>query len=611
MANYLILSVAELVLFIAITFSVKLFAEKKSVLTYLYWCGGLFLTVGAINYFLMPVLQWWGFEGVWIETSLVSAVGFITAVAFYIDQSDLGWREKEAIQKRRKELKRFSKEWFVEYKDWVRALPLVITLIAPVVAWFQSAEVWNSEKYLKRLTVEEVADTTFKKNIAAIDITKVLTVDDTLAKKVAEDVLGNDAGLGSKVEIGEPTLQNFTGEFTINGGKKLSFKDAPLWVAPLEHRSFFKYRANKTTPGYVIIDATNSDNRYLVTEVNGRPLALKYLESAWFNDDVERHIKVIGGYLHKGLNDHSFEIDPNGQPYWVLSSYEQTVGFCGEESEGPILVNAETGEIKAYTIADAPEWVDRIQPKEFIREQIKHWGEYQKGYLNACWFARQDGVMAPTPGMTLVYSHGKSYWYTGIKSAASDAGTNGFMLVDTRTKEAKFYRNALPGFNEDAAREIADGQETASAAGYHATFPVLYNVRGIPTYFMVYKDVSGNVQGYCFVSSNNRSAVGCDKLKSEALRKYQDMLKALKLDGMTDSKVEAVSLDATVRGIVLEEGSYYILLNEKSGFEFTGKSTNFPEMKWTKIGDKVKVVFNIGEDKVVPLESFDNLSFDI
>lgn len=611
MANYLILSVAELVLFIAITFSVKLFAEKKSVLTYLYWCGGVILFVGAINYFAMPVLQWWGFEGVWIETAIVSAVGFGFAALSYLDQSDLGWREKEAIQKRRKELKRFSKEWFVEYMDWARALPLIITLIAPIVAWFQSAEVWNSEKYLKRLDVVEVADTTFSRNIAAVDIEKVVTVDEELAKKVGDDVLGNDAGLGSKTQIGNPTLQIFTGTFTINGGKILTFKDAPIWVAPLEHTSIFKYFSNGTTPGYVIIDATNSDKRYLVTEVNGRPLALKYLESAWFNDDVERHIKVVGGYLHKGLNDHSFEIDPNGQPYWVLSSYEQTIGFCGEESEGPIVVNAETGEIKAYTIANAPEWVDRIQPKDFVYEQISQWGEYQKGYINACWFASQDGVMLPTKGMTLVYSHGNSYWYTGIKSASSDAGTNGFMLVDTKTKKAKFFRNKFPGFHEDAAREIADGQETASAAGYHATFPVLYNVRGIPTYFMVYKDMSGNVQGYCFVSCNNRSAVGCDKLKSEALRKYQNMLKSLKLDGMTDSKVEAISLTGTLRGIVLEEGCYYILLNEKPGFEFTGKSANFPEMKWSKVGDKVEVKFNLGEDKVVPLESFNNVAFDI
>lgn len=605
------MSVAELVLFIAITFSVKLFAEKKSILTYLYWCGGIFLAVGALNYFAMPVLQWWGFEGVWIETALVSAVGFGFAAFSYIVQSDLGWREKEAIQKRRKELKRFSWAWFVEYKDWFRALPLVITLIAPIIAWVQSAEVWNSEKYVKRLDAVEVADTTFSQNIAAVDITKVVTVDNTLAKKVAEDVLGNDAGLGSKVEIGNPTMQILTGEFTINGGKKLSFKDSPIWVAPLEHTNIFKYFSNGTTPGYVIVDATNSDSRYLVTEVNGRPLALKYLESAWFNDDVERHIKVVGGYLHKGLNDHCFEIDPNGQPHWVLSSYEQTIGFCGEESEGPIVVNAETGEIKAYSIANAPEWVDRIQPKDFISEQIRQWGEYKKGYFNACWFASQDGVMMPTKGMTLVYSHGKSFWYTGIKSAASDAGTNGFMLVDTKTKEAKFFRNAQPGFHEEAAREIADGQETASAAGYKATFPVLYNVRGIPTYFMVYKDMSGNVQGYCFVSANNRSAVGCDKLKSEAIRKYENMLKSLKLDGMTDSKVETIKLIGTLRGITLEEGVYYILLNEKPGFELTGKSTNFPEMKWSKVGDKVEVMFNLGEDKIVPLESFNNVAFDI
>ena len=160
--------------------------------------------------------------------------------------------------------------------------------------------------------------------------------------------------------------------------------------------------------------------------------------------------------MTKGLNDHCFEIDGNGTPYWVLSSYDQKIGFCGEESEGPITVDAQTGEIKAYTIKNAPKWIDRIQPKDFIEEQIRQWGEYKLGWWNSLGISKQEGVLAPTEGMTLVYSNGKSYWYTGIKSASADKGTNGFMLVDTRTKEAKFYKSS--GFNEEEARNIANGQ---------------------------------------------------------------------------------------------------------------------------------------------------------
>ncbi len=536
-----------------------------------------------INYANLPVLQWWGFEGVWIETFLISGLALI--VSSYLNRFD-SWKYA-----------------------WVcRSVPFIITLIAPIIAGFQSMEMFHAGKYAKRLNVEVVADSIFHRDVAVIDVKKMITVDADLAKKVAEDVLGEDTGLGSRVAIGKMTMQQISGSFTINGGRKLTFDDDLIWVAPLEHRSYWKWRSNKVTPGYVIVDATDANVRYLVTEVNGKKLKLRYLEEAYFEDDIERHIKT-NGYLHKGLNDHCFEIDGNGTPYWVLSSYEQTIGFCGEESEGPITVNAETGEINSYTIENAPAWIDRIQPMDFVEEQIRQWGEYQQGWWNSTGFAKQENVLLPTEGTTLVYSNGRSYWYTGIRSASADKATNGFMLVDTRTKEAKFYR--MSGFNETEARNIAEGQAEAAAAGYTATFPVLYNVRGIPTYFMTYKDGSGNVQGYCFVASTNRQAVGSDKLKTVAIQKYLAALQAGKNDRPLDSVVKSETLTGTVRGITLEEGVYYILLEEKPGYEFTGRSVNFPEMKWTEKGNKITVSFELGEEKVVPLNSFDNLGFDI
>jgi len=622
MLYYFLLSLAEAVLFFAIVASKKTFVFH-GIKEFPWWTLGgtlaVLLVTWGINYFNMPTLAPWGFEGVWIETFFVALIAFGFAYLDYYIAEPGDYDKERARRKRRSELKRWSWAWFKEYRDWLRALPLVITLIAPVVAAVQSFEMFNSEKFVKRLpvveTIENVdsakvnaADTAFNKTVAVIDVQKMRTVDFDLAKKVGGDVLGNSTGLASKVEVGNPTLQNLNGSFTINGGKKLVFDNDLFWVAPLEHKSWIKYFNNKTTPGYVLIDATNINNRYLVTKVNGHDLNLRYLESAVLSDDIERHIKS-NGYLSTGLNDHCFEIDSTGTPYWVLSRYKQTIGFAGEESVGPITVNAETGEVKAYSIENAPSWIDRIQPADFIEEQVEQWGSLQKGWWNSTFLSKQEEVMEPTPGMTLVYSNGRSYWYTGIKSVAAKEGTNGFMLIDTRTKEAKFYKS--PGFNEVQAMVIAEGQEVASAAGYKATYPVLYNVRGVPTYFMTYKDMSGNIQGYCFISSYSRDAVGCDKLKKEAVRKYQEALKALKNDKLIDSDVVGEELLGTIRGIALEDGTYYVLINEKPGFEFIGTSNNFPELKWSKVGNKVKLTFNIGEEKVVPMDSFDNVDFEI
>lgn len=581
--SYFLLTAAMVALFALIAWSKEIGEDSEKKFWFGAACVVLFICLGLINYNAMPVLQWWGFEGVWIEAGLVASLGLLAFFAF--DEGESG------------------KMWWK-----IKSIPTAVVLVAFILGCVNSCEMFHAGEYNKRLPVKEVNESTFGKTIAVVEVDKMITLDETAAQKVAEDVLGNNTGLGSRVQVGNVTLQCLSGSFTIDNGEKLNFNNDLIYVAPLEHSSFFKWMSNDVTPGYVIVSASDQNWRRLVTEVNGKKLALRYLESGFFGDDIERHIK-FNGYLHRGLNDHCFEIDGNGTPYWVLSSYDQKIGFCGEESEGPITVNAETGEIKAYTIKNAPAWIDRIQPKSFIEEQIRQWGEYKLGWWNSLGISKQEGVLAPTEGMTLVYSNGKSYWYTGIKSASADKGTNGFMLVDTKTKEAKFYKSS--GFNEEEARNIANGQAEAAAAGYRATYPVLYNMRGVPTYFMTYKDNSGNIQGYCFVASNNRTAVGCDKLKTVAAQKYLSTLKATSHDKMKDSEVKAEMLTATVRDIVLEGDVYYVLLNEKSGFEFSGKSINFPELKWSRKGDQVKVSFKIGEEKVVPLDSFDIVDFEI
>lgn len=579
MANYLVLSLAQAVLFALVSFSSKGSTLRWGILSIV-----MFLLVGIINYFGMPTLQWWGFEGVWIETFIVSVLGFVA----FVTNND---------------------EDYPKAYDWFRLTPVVITLIAPIVAFCQTTRIFNADEYAVRLQVDTVDVSDFRNDIIAVDVEKMITVDEDLAQKVANDVLGD---IASKVDVGNMTIQNFTGEFTINDGKTLKFENHPIWVAPLEHDGLYRCISNKTTPGYVIVDATNSEKRYIVTKLNGEDIALKYIESAIFNNDIERHIR-INGYINRGLNDHSFEIDNTGRPYWVLSAYDQTIGFGGEDVDEVITVDAQTGEICKYDVANTPEWIDRIQPQQFINEMIADWGRLQKGWLNSSLFGKKEGVISPTPGISLVYSKGNCYWYTGMQPARiTSEATCGFMLVDTRTKKATYYKVETGGFNESEAMRIANGQSEAAAANYHATFPILYNVRGIPTYFMTYKDGYGNIQGYCFVASNQRTAVGYDKLKNNAVKKYFQTLANNKVENnILESNVESTTLTATIRDIVLVGDTYYILLNEKPGFEFTANVLSFPELKYSKLGSEVTVNFFEGEEKVIPIDNYDINNFEI
>lgn len=577
--EYIIFSLGLTALFTVISYR-----KSVSVWSNLLWIIGVMLSLMVINYFSMPVLAFWGFHGVWVEAFLVSLLGCV----IYCSQSD---NDNHLY-------------------CWFSAIPTVVILVAGIVCFCQSAECFHADKYYQRLKVTEVADTSaqrlFAQDISPIPVSKMISVDASLARKVAEDKLGEDIGLGSKVFVGNMTIQRITGSFTINNGKKLNFDNDVIWVAPLEHRSFRKWLLNDVTPGYLIVDATDATKRYLVTEVNGKPLQLKYLESGFFSDDIERHIKK-NGFVSKGLNDHCFEIDSVGRPYWVLSTYVNTIGFGGEESDGVITVDAQTGELNAYSVDDTPRWIDRIQPQDFVEDQIRCWGEYWDGWWNS--IGAQDSVRIPTPGTTLVYSQGQSFWYTGIQSAGSDEGTNGFMLVNTRTKEAKYY-HAI-GVNESEAMRIAEDQPFAKTAQYSANFPVLYNVRGIPTYFMVMKGSSGNVVGYCFLAVNNRQAVGCGTSKQDAENAYLRMLRKTQSDTIKDGAVKKETKSYVVRGIVQENNLYYLLFEEERGVEFTGTTEFFPELKWTEVGDTVQVSFGRGESKVIPLDFFDNVNFEI
>ena len=543
--------------------------------------GGIicFVVWGLINYFALPTLGW-GYVGIFTEVFLTLVIAAIVRCSIEYEWHPVAW------------------------------IPVAFTALW-IIFGLASSEMFNSHKYQQMIDVEEVEYDNFAEDINVIPVSKMIVADYDLARKVAEDKLEEDAGLGSRCDVGRMTLQNLTGSFVINNGVRLEFDNDLVWVAPLEHSGFWRWAKNDVTPGYVIVYANDPTKRYLVTEIDGKNLKMRYLESGCFSDDIERHIRS-NGYLSSGLTEHNFEIDPNGRPYWVLCNYEPTIGvFGGKDSKGVITVDIQSGEVEQYDMDETPSWVDHIQPEKFVNQQLRCWGEYKKGWGNAL-FA-MDGVQVPTPGMVLVYSEGESYWYTGISAAKplmeGNTATSGFMLVNARTKEAKYYR--VSGVNELEAKHIAEDQNFAKASQYYATSPVLYNVKGVPTYFMTFKGSSGNITGYAFCAVTNRQAVGVGSSKKEAETNYLQSLRRTNNDSVTDGPVVAVEvMTYTVRDITLEGTTYYVLFNEVKGKEFTGSSEFFRELKWTKPNDKVNVSYSEGSSNVVLLDSFDNLDFE-
>lgn len=427
-------------------------------------------------------------------------------------------------------------------------------------------------------------------HIAPISLDKIRVVDRPLAYLLGEKIIGSQPALGSQVELGKFSIQKVNNEL--------------YWVAPLLHSGFFKWMNNQHgTPGYVMVSATNERDVKLVQNVQGNDIKIKYQPEAFFYQDLHRHV-YFSGHATKGLGDFTFEIDEDGKPFWVITTYDKKVGYSGSDANGILLVDAQTGEIQSYTISNTPTWVDRIQPADFIETQLNDWGEYIRGYWN---FSNRDKLQI-TEGLTLVYGKdNKSYWYTGITSVGTDESTVGFVLVDTRTKETTFYKQS--GVTEYAAQQSAEGK--VQEKGYKASLPIPYNINNIPTYVMTLKDEGGLVKMYAMVAINDYTIVGVGNSMRETLTSFKSTYNS------TGNKINSSSSDAkkSIKSVVtriqsdVKNGNsfYYFTIRDYPNI-FVGSTQVSTEIPLTTVGDSIQVSFDVDEEKVIDVTRFSNLS---
>ncbi len=157
--------------------------------------------------------------------------------------------------------------------------------------------------------------------------------------------------------------------------------------------------------------------------------------------------------------------------------------------------------LKKYNIEDVPKWVDRIYDADEIIRQLNWNGGLQSGFLNSL-FA-QKGVLQTTEGYNYLAIDDDVYLYTGMTSVGADESNVGFVLVNLRTKDTKFYK--MSSAEEFSAMESAEG--AVQEKGYTSTFPILLNIDNKPTYFMSLKDEAGLVKMYALVDAQNYQKV--------------------------------------------------------------------------------------------------------
>jgi hypothetical protein len=520
-------------------------------------------------YFGMPVINY-GF----IKFPIMLLLLIILAIVFTVGWQVTGNKTKFIFTKMHRVLL------------WSALLIVLYLTLVPLVT---TAPIFRSTAY-RELIGEVKNGKKLSDHIAPLAINKVRVVDEQLAYLLGEKILGSEPALGSRTELGHFAIQKVDGEL--------------YWVAPLLHSGFFKWLNSKQgTDGYVMVSATNERDVKLVQDFNGKPLAIKYQPEAFFGSYLQRHL-YFNGYATVGLEDFTFEIDDAGKPYWVMTKYKKEIGFAGENATGVVVVDAQTGTIAEYTIAEAPAWIDRIQPEDFVSEQLDDWGEYVHGYFN---FSNEDKLITTTHGLTLVYGEdNRSYWYTGVSSVGKEESAVGFVLVDTRTKEATLYQQS--GATEYAAQTSAEGK--VQEKGYQASLPVPYTINNIPTYVMALKDDAGLIKMYAMVAIGDYTIVGVGNTMQETLMSYKNVFNMsgnrINPEAITDREV-LKTVVSRIQSDIKNGNSFYYFTVEGNPKIFIGSSQISNELPVTIAGDSISISFNEDSAQVIDVSSFDNL----
>lgn len=445
-----------------------------------------------------------------------------------------------------------AKAKFPKVPAIIIAVPWVIIAVVLVVCsvFFQ----WKA--YRDQLGEPQIK--TFDSEVQTIDISQIPIVDEPLALQLAQKKLGERPALGSQVELQTATIQMVDGEL--------------VWVVPLYHSGFFKWLTNmEGTPGYIVVSATNTND---VRYVEGSKI--KYHPGSYLLFDVARKVRFGPGLL-TGITDYSFELDDNGQPYWVVSTYTTCAASHCRRRTASSCSTPPPARWSATRWRISRSGMDRVQPEDFVIEQITNRGNYVHGIFN---FANKDKYR-PSDGHNIVYNNGECYLFTGLTSVGADDSAIGFIMVDMVTKEPIMYE--MSGATEEAGQLSAQGR--VQDLGYQASFPIILNIDSQPTYFMTLNDDIGLIKQYAFVSVTNYSTVGTGESVSDALRDYESKLVS---DGVTTISNLSGETE-TVEGVILRIASEYsdgrtiykFLLESPQDILFTAQASVSPELALT------------------------------
>ena len=493
-----------------------------------------------------------------------------------------------------------------DYAPYARKSTLVpkiligVLLAVVAVGFILSSVVFRASSYAKIIDVQ-TGD--FASEVDEADFSHVPVIDEATTAVLAERAVSDLDKLG------------YVSQFTIQPKYyQINYKDTPVRVVPLQYSNIIKWFTNAKNglPAYVIVDATNHDAE--LVEVEG---GMKYSTADHFNHNVTRHVRFkYPTYL---LDNPTFEIDDNGHPYWIFAKLDMTIGlFGGRDVTGAIICDSVTGECQEYSLSQVREsedlqWIDRVFSAELLNEQYNFYGKYQGGFWNS--ILGQKNTYSTTEDFSYLAMNDDVYMYTGVTSLTNDESITGFILINQRTKEAKYY--VMSGAKEASAQASAEG--LVQQYGYTASFPLLLNIDGEPTYFMSLKDASSLVKGYAMINVGQYSIGATGTTLTACIDNYvKELAKAnINVNVDTDEIVDSTTPDSSdekltatgkitdIRTAVIDGNSYYYIKLDSADCFYSVKVADAENVILVNKGDEITVTITTDKGDIIPASALE------
>ena len=453
-------------------------------------------------------------------------------------------------------------------KLWLIVPAYILIMILLVII---NSPLLNSKKYYERIEVDTSKE--FYEDVAEVDFNKLPLLDRNSSSKLGDRVMGGMSELVSQYDVSDQYTQ-------------INYNEDIIRVTPLEYNGFIKWITNreKGITGYITVDSTDGKANLKKLEKG-----MKYAPSAYFNENLYRKLQFK--YLTYNFGAINFEIDNEGNPYWIASVVKYHGIGQRREIRGVVILDPITGDSKYYDTKDVPAWVDHVYEADLILEEINDWGAYKNGFLNSIF--TQKEVVATTTGYNYLAFDDDIYLYTGITSVLADESNIGFTLTNMRTKETNFY--SVSGAEEYSAMDSAKGQ--VQQMNYTSTFPLLINLNNKPTYLISLKDNAGLVKMYAFVDVQDYQKVVVTD-SSKGIEKAAENYLAEVGDATSVSKNEKTIIVNDIKEVIIDGNTtYYFTDTDNQKYKVSIK-TNKDLLPFIKSGDKLIVEYNKETDVI-------------